>query len=204
MMPSAVDGGGMADALPGTGGAPAGGAAGAAVPADGGLGGAPGAGGAVAGGAGGSAGTGGVAGTGGAHASGGAVGSGGMGGAGGAGGAVGGPEVLYCPDPTHPSIGGCGFLVSAGQWEYLWKGDMACATCTTSATNVKPVTGCKVTNPPQMTSNPTPAPAVVLCVANCRAECCYKRPGAVCESDANCCSPLRCVASAGGKVKTCQ
>lgn len=190
----ATDAAVVADAQPGgkagTGGAVAG-QGGGTMGVDGGAGGAiPGAGG--AGGAG-QSGAGGTPLTGGAPGSGGAtVGSGGAGGA---------TPVLACGSNTHLATSGCGYLITAGQWEYLWKGDIACGTCT--AVN-KPITGCKIAPAPPMTSNPPPQPDFILCVADCRAECCFKRPESVCTSDANCCAPLRCVDNGAGRSKTCR
>jgi len=201
----AVDAGGSADMLAtGSGGAsgaagPDGGAgAGGSVAADAGRGGSGGAlagtGGAGQGGAGGSVGTGGA---------GGAPGTGGGStpGTGGAGGSMPQPETLRCDSSTHVTAAGCGFLVTAGQWEYLWKGDMACGTCTL---NNKPLVGCKIPPAPQTTSSPVPLPEYMLCVADCRAECCFKRPGATCTSDANCCAPMHCADNGPGKSKTCK
>jgi hypothetical protein len=199
-MMGAADAGAMIDALPGTGGSAGGTVAtdGGALGGSGGVKPAGGSGGAVGaakgGAAGSSSGAGGMSGTGGTVAS--------SGGATGTGGAPAEPEILYCPQDTHPLTGGCGFLVQAGTWEYLWKGDMACGTCTDSKS--KPVVGCKAPGPAQMTSNPVPNPEYILCVPNCRAECCFKRPGTICESDANCCAPMHCMDNGAGKLKTCR
>lgn len=125
-----------------------------------------------------------------------------MAGTGGAGASMPQPEVLFCAQaPIDSSTGGCGYLVTAGQWEYLWKGDLACGSCTAGA---KLVTGCKVPKDPHGTSSPVPGPTAILCVANCRAECCFKRAESVCTSDANCCAPLHCVDNGPGKSKTCK
>lgn len=199
----ATDAAGLADTQSGGsagGGAGAGGKAGGggSMAVDGGAGGAaPGTGGAGQGGSG-------LGGAGGMPVTGGAMGTGGStagtGGAGGAGGAAPQP-VLPCGSNAHVATGGCGYLVTAGQWEYLWKGDMVCGACTV---NSKPVTGCKVAPPPPTSSNPPPQPDYILCVADCRAECCFKRPESVCTSDANCCAPLRCMDNGPSKNKTCR
>lgn len=148
-------------------------------------------------------GAGGSPGMGGAPGAGGALGMGGqpgMGGVSGAGGMVV-AEVPYCSTPAyfHWSTNGCGFLIRPGEQEFLWKDGMACGAC---EANGKSFTGCKVDRQPEDISVGD-QPTLVLCVSNCRAECCYKRPGAPCETDANCCAPLRCIQREPGKNKTC-
>jgi hypothetical protein len=142
-----------------------------------------------------------VSGSGGAPA-----GTGGMSGTGGSGPAGtggAGPAVLFCPQypDFHPSTAGCGVLIVAGRWEYLWKGDMACASCTSEQ---KPIVGCKVPPVPPQSSDPGPQPTALLCVSDCRKECCWKRVGGTCETDANCCAPLTCQDNGAGKLKSCR
>lgn len=190
---SATDAAGLADTQPG----------GDVGTSGGGSGGKTGGGGAIAvdGGAGQGGANPGAGGAGGMSASGGATGSGGTTAATGGAGGTAPPAALSCASNTHVVTGGCGYLITAGQWEYLWKGDMVCGTCTASS---KPVTGCKAAPVPSTSSNPPPQPDFILCVADCRAECCFKRPESVCTSDANCCAPLRCMDNGPSKNKTCR
>lgn len=152
--------------------------------------------------------TGGTSGSGGTKVD--AGGSGGMTGTGGArvdagsaGGTGGAPaaEPLFCPQTTEGSPAGCGFLLTTGVWEFLWKNGHACGQCTLAK---KQVSGCKVHQTPDMTSNPTPQPTELLCVTDCRAECCSMRAGSSCTSDAGCCGTLRCKDAGAGKGKSCQ
>jgi hypothetical protein len=151
--------------------------------------------GAATGGVAGQAAAGGASGTGGADATGGAGAGGAQGGAGGAT-----TEPLYCAQIQGLAAytGGCGYLGHDGARVHRWKNGLACTDC---EANQKLVTGCKVDVPPytDAISIATMQPTTFLCVQAC-GECCFKEPGASCESDADCCSPLHCQAHGAGKT----
>lgn len=113
---------------------------------------------------------------------------------------AGGAEPLYCPqiEGLMPAAGSCGFLEKSGTWTSMWKDGHPCAVCI--AQGIQP-TGCLITSPEGVGGE---GPGPDLCVMNCRTECCYKRPEAVCDNDGQCCSPLRCVDNGPGKNKTCR
>lgn len=95
---------------------------------------------------------------------------------------------------------GCGFLVTGKCGGYGWvpkfKNGFECAVCTSPQR-----TGClEGDRGPDECGNPKPT---ALCVQGC-AECCYRRVDAPCESDADCCSPLRCQSAASGSGKACK
>jgi hypothetical protein len=104
------------------------------------------------------------------------------------------PALLSCPQAQGLSYTGCGFLRTSGDWTSTWKDGYACATCSAGGTAYS---GCTMaTSPGTRVEGPGP----VLCVKNCASECCFHFTGAVCETDANCCAPLRCqVGDAGAK-----
>jgi hypothetical protein len=194
-------GGGDASTPDGQAAAPdsgTGGAGGSGGPT--GSGGAGGSGGSASGGSGGGAGRPGTGGAGGSSTgSGGSAGAGtggtGSAGTGGAGG--GSASAPYCAQEAglQVSTKSCGFLVQLGQWEYLYKDGIVCADCFVGA---RRVTGCKVER-----ARGTGQNEAELCVAACRTECCYQRAGATCETDANCCAPLRCKDNGPGRNKSC-
>jgi hypothetical protein len=172
-----------------------------------------GSGGSVAAGTGGSSGTGGAvaqgtggaaAGTGGAQATGGVSGTGGAVAAG-TGGAAGSgetpPPLPVCPGQLTASP--CGYVGApiAGGYEHVprWKDGREISTCTADG---KPQSGCLVSRPADPNGGGT-ARTYNLCVTNCN-QGCYKKVGAVCASDADCCSPLHCKPGTVGTNKTCQ
>ena len=93
---------------------------------------------------------------------------------------------------SNQGVGGCGYLWTDGSWISLYKGGVRCMHC-----GVAPAmryTKCTTTG----ASSSEYAGQPIYCADNCQMECCYQRPGSSCTTDANCCSPLRCVNKACG------
>jgi 1,6-anhydro-N-acetylmuramate kinase len=109
--------------------------------------------------------------------------------AGGAGGqAV--PVVNHCA--VIPSTSHCGYLNARYEAIDRQLNGLRCRTCTVEdAGKIYAITGC------------SPQPGGGVCVADCSL-CCYDVANSVCDSDRDCCTPLRCVPVGTGTVKACR
>lgn len=104
-------------------------------------------------------------------------------------------NVPECSTTAGFTATACGYLLPGKCGGYSWapkfKNGHQCGVCNQGRTS------CLVNDRgPDECGKPL---APLLCVSGC-AECCFQTVGSPCESDADCCSPLRCQAAGAGKV----
>lgn len=101
------------------------------------------------------------------------------------------PVVNRCT--VIPSISShCGYLNARYDAIDRQLNGIRCRICTVDdGGKISNITGC------------SPQPGGGICVADCSA-CCYDVSNSVCDSDRDCCAPLRCVPVGSGTVKACR